>query len=388
MTRFQRLALTAYICVEALLFVGAAVRASGSGLGCPDWPFCYGCWMPPTTAADIDFNKLDLAKFRAKAARLGRDPSTITVESLRASFDPVATWVEYLNRLTSLPVGVSVLILMVASVVTCPMTRREKSVVAAVLSFLAALIYIKFGAIEMLFAIAISLIVVTVASALALPRKIPVISFSSTAALLFVLINAWLGARVVLSGLKPGTITVHMALAILLLCVLVYTAWRGTETPWSVAAPGQAFRRGRMIAFVLFGLVVMEGIMGSQVREMTDELAMRHAGEQRALWVAELEQTWVYLIHRSFSWLLLGCAAGFAALIRKAQGRLRWLEKGIVVLVVAQMVLGVILAHAGILRVVQILHIGLSSVLVSGLFLWLLASRPLAVRTGVIEEVH
>jgi cytochrome c oxidase assembly protein subunit 15 len=65
MTRFQRLALTAYICVEALLFVGAAVRASGSGLGCPDWPFCYGCWMPPTSSADIDFNKLDLAKFRA-----------------------------------------------------------------------------------------------------------------------------------------------------------------------------------------------------------------------------------------------------------------------------------------------------------------------------------
>jgi cytochrome c oxidase assembly protein subunit 15 len=132
----------------------------------------------------------------------------------------------------------------------------------------------------------------------------------------------------------------------------------------------------------------MEGIMGSQVREMTDNLAMRHAGEQRALWVSELEQTWVYLIHRSFSWLLLGCAAGFAAMVRRALGRLRWLEIGIVVLVGAQMVLGVILAHAGILRAVQILHIGLSSLLVSGLFLWLLASRPRALRTGVIHEVN
>jgi cytochrome c oxidase assembly protein subunit 15 len=207
-------------------------------------------------------------------------------------------------------------------------------------------------------------------------------------AFLLVLVNAWLGARVVLSGLKPGTITLHMALAILLLCVLVYTAWRGTDTPWSVAAPGQDLRRARVIAFVLFGLVVMEGIMGSQVREMTDELAMRHTGEQRALWVSELEQTWVYLIHRSFSWLLLGCAVGFAAMVRKALDRLRWLEMGIVVLVVAQMVLGVILAHAGILRGVQILHIGLSSLLVSGLFLWLLASRPREVRTGVINEVH
>jgi cytochrome c oxidase assembly protein subunit 15 len=339
MTRFQRLALTAYICVEALLFVGAAVRATGSGLGCPDWPFCYGCWTPPTNAAAIDFNKLDLAKFRAKAARLGRDPSTITVESLRASFDPVATWVEYLNRLTSLPVGVSVLALMIASVGEWR-RRRPQVLVASVTAFL------------------------------------------------LVLVNAWLGARVVLSGLKPGTITLHMALAILLLCVLVYTAWRGTDRPWSVAPAGKELRRGRIIALVLFGLVVVEGIMGSQVREMTDELAMRHAGEQRALWVSELEQTWVYLIHRSFSWLLLGSAAAFAAMVRKALGRLRWLEKGIVVLVVSQMVLGVILAHAGILRGVQILHIGLSSLLVSGLFLWLLASRADTVRTGVIEEVH
>jgi cytochrome c oxidase assembly protein subunit 15 len=339
MTRFQRLALTAYICVEALLFVGAAVRASGSGLGCPDWPFCYGCWMPPTSSADIDFTKLDLAKFRSKAARLGRDPSSITVESLRAGFDPVATWVEYFNRLTSLPVGISVLALMIASVGEWR-RRRPQVMVASVMAFL------------------------------------------------LVLVNAWLGARVVLSGLRPGIITVHMALAILLLCVLVYAAWRGTDAPWSVAPVGKDLRRARIIALVLFGLVVMEGIMGSQVREMTDELAMRHAGEQRALWVSELEQTWVYLIHRSFSWLLLGCAMGFAVMVRRVLGRLRWLEIGIVVLVVSQMVLGVILAHAGILRGVQILHIGLSSLLVSGLFLWLLASRPVAERTGVIEEVH
>jgi cytochrome c oxidase assembly protein subunit 15 len=109
---------------------------------------------------------------------------------------------------------------------------------------------------------------------------------------------------------------------------------------------------------------------------MTDELAMQHAGEQRELWVSELEQTWVYLLHRSFSWIVLGCAGWFALRARSVLGRLRWLEVGIVALVFAQMVLGIVLAHAGIVRVVQILHIGLSSLLVSGLFLWLLASRP------------
>ncbi|WP_075088972.1 COX15/CtaA family protein [Verrucomicrobium spinosum] len=43
-TRFQKLALIAFISVEVLIFVGAVVRATGSGLGCPDWPLCYGCW--------------------------------------------------------------------------------------------------------------------------------------------------------------------------------------------------------------------------------------------------------------------------------------------------------------------------------------------------------
>jgi cytochrome c oxidase assembly protein subunit 15 len=215
------------------------------------------------------------------------------------------------------------------------------------------------------------------------------VTVASVAAFLLVLVNAWLGARVVLSGLHAGTITLHMALTVLLLCVLVYAAWRGTDSPWSVAAGGEALRRVRRIGVVLFVLVVIEGVTGSQVRELTDELAMRHAGEQRELWVSELEKTWAYLIHRSFSWLVLGCAVWFAIEGKRSLGRLRWLEQGILILVAAQMVLGVILAHAGIVRVVQILHIGLSSLLVSGLFLWLLGSRkPASVQTGAIRQVN
>ncbi|HCQ39327.1 MAG TPA: heme A synthase, partial [Verrucomicrobiales bacterium] len=38
MERFQKLAISALISVLLLLFVGAIVRATGSGLGCPDWP--------------------------------------------------------------------------------------------------------------------------------------------------------------------------------------------------------------------------------------------------------------------------------------------------------------------------------------------------------------
>ena len=110
MNTFQRIALTAFVCLEVLIFFGAIVRATGSGLGCPDWPRCYGCLIPPTNAADINFEKLDLTKFREKAARLGEDPSRITIATLRARFDPLETWIEYLNRLSSIPLFIAVCI--------------------------------------------------------------------------------------------------------------------------------------------------------------------------------------------------------------------------------------------------------------------------------------
>ena len=320
MNRFQRIALTAFVCLEVLIFIGAMVRATGSGLGCPDWPFCYGCWVPPTSADQIDFTKLDINKFKAKAAQHGRDPDTITRESLRAEFDPVATWVEYSNRLSSLPLILSVLALVAAS----------------------------FG---------------TIRGAGAWVR------LAAWTAFLCLGLNAWLGARVVLSGLRPGIITAHMALAILMLCVLVYASWAATDNPWRL---GMSDSRPRRLAVILFGLVVAEGIMGSQVRELTDHLASLHFGHPRNEWVHGLEQSWVYLVHRSFSWLILGFGIALARTMKLINGSMGWVVRSILGLVCAQMLLGVVLSQIGIVRVAQILHIGLSSLLVSALFLFLL----------------
>jgi cytochrome c oxidase assembly protein subunit 15 len=64
-----------------------------------------------------------------------------------------------------------------------------------------------------------------------------------------------------------------------------------------------------------------------------------------------------------------------AIMLYQISRRSTWLEKSIVGLVFAQMLLGVVLSQVGILAVAQILHIGLSSLLVSALCLWLLAAR-------------
>lgn len=334
-TVFQRIALVVFIAVEVLIFVGAVVRASGSGLGCPDWPLCYGRVIPPMKVEDIDFEHLDLEKFRVKAARHGRDPETITKESLRAEFNAVSTWVEYFNRLTSVPVGLSV----------------------------ATMFFASFGQLK---------------------RRRVGVFLASVASLFLVLFNAWLGAQVVLSGLKPGIITLHMALAILLQGVLVYTVWAATDSPWRLAVvKGENGNRLFWAGLLLLAMVVVEGVMGSQVREMTDELAKSHQGELRSQWVSELEHSWSYALHRSFSWAVLGASLWFGYVAKLGLGKLGWLEKGIVGLVLVQMVLGILLAHVGIVSTAQVLHIGLSSLLVSGLFLWILGiSRWMVTRQG------
>ena len=39
--------------------IGAAVRLTGSGLSCPDWPLCYGLWLPDqdklSKISDVNF---------------------------------------------------------------------------------------------------------------------------------------------------------------------------------------------------------------------------------------------------------------------------------------------------------------------------------------------
>ena len=320
MTPFQKVASAATISLLLLIFVGATVRTSGSGLGCPDWPTCWGCLIPPTSVEDVDFENLDLEKFQ-------RDDGSVTIESLKAEFNPVHVWVEYLNRLTAMPVGLLTL-------ATFGMSFRFR-------------------------------------------KKRPSVFWASAAALFLVLFNAWMGMKVVKSGLHPGMITTHMAAAMLMLCVLVYVVFAGGKDRGRFVMLKPEHRKVvRALLLALFVLTVAEGILGSQVREKTDALGHAHANEPRSEWVEELEQSWVYLVHRSASWLLVAMAAVFFFKTRDAAvGRIGPAPTIIFGIMLAQMVLGLLLAFAGVPPVVQVLHVGLSSILVSTLFYFVLATR-------------
>ncbi|MGB0774438.1 MAG: COX15/CtaA family protein [Akkermansiaceae bacterium] len=321
MSAFQKVAIAACVSLFVLIFAGAVVRATGAGMGCPDWPTCWGCLIPPTSADQIDPAKLDIEKYRLKAAQHGIDPETITRESVIASYNPVHAWTEYINRLTSTPLSLLTL-------VTCVMAflQRKKRMAVFVASLLAVVLL---G------------------------------------------VNGWMGAQIVYSGLKPGIITIHLILAVIMLCLLVYIAWRGCDQPWkfSLASSQQGLRK---VALLLFALVLAEGVLGSQIREKTDTLKRTHHAAPRIEWVGELEQSTVYLVHRSASWLVLMVAGWFFIRCLSANTGARGVERTIIGMVIAQMVLGLILSQVGILPIAQVLHIVLSSILVSALLLWLL----------------
>ena len=98
LSSFQRLALWTTGTTYLLILVGGLVHASGAGLGCPDWPRCFGSWIPPASAPDLP------SQF---------DPS---------QFNPTLMWTEYLNRL----LGVSVGFLILATVVSAWRHHRRE----------------------------------------------------------------------------------------------------------------------------------------------------------------------------------------------------------------------------------------------------------------------
>src|SRR5512139_4053035 len=62
--RFRKLTLITAIVTYVLVVLGGVVRVTGSGLGCPDWPLCYGQPLPSAqTEAIIEMAHRYVAAF-------------------------------------------------------------------------------------------------------------------------------------------------------------------------------------------------------------------------------------------------------------------------------------------------------------------------------------
>lgn len=91
--RFRRIGLITVFAVYFLILIGGIVRASGAGMGCPDWPTCFGQWIPPTDESQLPDNYHEIYSQRGYA---------------ETNFNVVKTWTEYINRLVGISIGVSI----------------------------------------------------------------------------------------------------------------------------------------------------------------------------------------------------------------------------------------------------------------------------------------
>lgn len=109
MIRLRRWALASTAATYLLIFVGGLVRVSGAGMGCPDWPKCFGRWIPPFDASQLPPH-IDPAQFNLTLA-----------------------WIEYCNRLIGVTIG---LLIAVTAILAFVYARRHARVLYPILAAL------------------------------------------------------------------------------------------------------------------------------------------------------------------------------------------------------------------------------------------------------------
>ncbi|NOQ35567.1 MAG: heme A synthase [Methylococcaceae bacterium] len=98
--RFRRLGIMTIFAVYCVILVGGLVRASGAGMGCPDWPTCFGQWVPPTHESQLPPNYQEIYAERGYK---------------NTQFNPIKTWTEYGNRLVGVTIGIFIIFTVWAS---------------------------------------------------------------------------------------------------------------------------------------------------------------------------------------------------------------------------------------------------------------------------------
>ncbi len=333
---FARISLITVFAIYFLILVGGIVRSTGSGMGCPDWPKCFGSYIPPTNVDQLpeNYKEVYASKRERKNIRFAGLLQTIGMEATadkilndesileEADFNVFKTWTEYINRLIGAIIG---LLILITAIVSLQYRKSD-----------------------------------------------PVLTILSWIALVLLLIQAWLGSVVVSTNLLPWLITVHMVLALVIVLLLIYVHYRSKigGLKGIVLKDKSSLK---MISIFCIVLLLVQVILGTQVRESVDNIAAQMNGLERMSWVNQLGIS--FMIHRSFSILLL---IVHALLIKKIYDAtvyrhpLRNVAIVIGIVISLEIVSGIIMAYFGIPAFLQPLHLLFGTLLVGLVYYGLL----------------
>lgn len=335
--RFRILGIVTVIVVYLLVLVGGIVRSTGSGMGCPDWPKCFGNWVPPSHVNELPENYqeiyslkravknekfsayLDFFGFSELADKIRHDES-ILIEN---EFNKSKTWTEYFNRLLGATTGFLILA-----------------------TFIGSLIYIKKD------------------------KTIPILAFLT---LVLVIFQGWTGSIVVSTNLLPWMITFHMLLAIVLLALLIYLVYRATPIVKRKVVKQKGLLQ--LVLILCLASLVIQIVVGTQVREAIDEIAVAYNFDNRASWIGEL--SFSFYFHRTFSILVIGLHLWLLYIIWQNSGLeiMKKLAIALFVILGLEVIFGVIMAYFAIPPFAQPLHLLLSTLMFGIQFLLLLMTN-------------
>jgi len=305
-----------------VVLAGSVVRMTGSGMGCPDWPKCFGLMIPPTQAEEVTWRAG--ASYEPGRMLIANDTLWVAQEAILAEdfskerdaghwtsydkhsyaiFNPLHTWVEFINRLLGALTGIPALLLLAWAFWRGMKARHWKP-------FIWAMVH-----------------------------------------LLLLGLVAWLGKKVVDGNLIPFSITIHMVGAVAILVSLVGMMQSITQHTQDAAVAVLGRTKGWL--WIATALALVQLVIGTQVREQIDLL--HHAGILRSDWLGALPNEWKF--HRSGSWLVALTQLVWIYPLRSVSGPARITAMTIVGLIAAQMVTGLFFVVADMPKVLQPVHL-------------------------------
>jgi cytochrome c oxidase assembly protein subunit 15 len=268
-----RLSIVSFVCTMLVMLAGSVVRMTGSGMGCPDWPQCFGYLIPPTDietliwspSRSFDKGNIIIVDEALLVANADFTSGGVYQESNweayikhdYAIFNPFHTWVEFINRLIGAFTGLPVLVLALLS-----LSMFKKDLI------------------------------------------IPILAWAGLFLLGF---EAWLGKVVVDGNLVPHQITYHMFGAIGLVAVFIFLAVRLK----SMKLTFQLKRNRTTILIGVTGIVLLliQIFLGTSVREEVDAI-----GKDNLItgpdWIENLSI--IFKFHRTYSLVVIGVLGWFA----------------------------------------------------------------------------
>ena len=336
-TSFIRFNWITLILIYLVVIAGSFVRITGSGMGCPDWPKCFGQWVPPTKKSQLpkDYREVfaekrseKIEKFANILAKIGFQEVSENIKNdksllIEQAFNAKKTWTEYVNRLVGFLSGNAVLIIF-----------------AWILLFY---------------------------------RKRDLILLSGLN-LIFLGFEAWLGSIVVATNLVPWTITVHLFFALVIIAIqLVIIRKISNKQSQNLIIESKL----KWLIIFCFIITFIQMFLGTQVRESIDLLTKQGFG--RETWSDKLGVA--FLIHRSFSWLVLVILT-FIAWKNESGQKLSILRTSYIVLAL-ELISGVLLAYANMPGLVQTSHLIFATILLGTLGMAVLRVRSSETLTSI-----